>query len=173
MGKKSKFVLFLLILEFVLFSFSLLIYLLDTTSLKYQTTFIISSCLFAILLLCFIYIFIIEKRTLVDFDFLDYSIKLVNRDHYLFLRELLEEKEMDNSNEEAELLKKYEEIAIEYERKGRFYLVFSCNNPIALIEVNRDFKNKTISFNDVCLKVENVEKIHEEIANKNKMVISK
>ena len=92
MGKKSKFVLFLLILEFVLFSFSLLIYLLDTTSLKYQTTFIISSCLFVILLLCFIYIFIIEKRTLVDFDFLDYSIKLVNRDHYLFLRELLEEK---------------------------------------------------------------------------------
>ena len=70
-----------------------------------------------------------------------------DRDYSQDLRMLMDKTHISNTEEEAELLEKYEEIAINYERTRCCYLVYFKEKPIALIKVNRDLKNKEVNFN--------------------------
>lgn len=171
MYKRSKFLLVISIIQFLLLIFSFLMFLMDTNSQKYLMVFVLSIFCTILFSVCFVFVFILEKRTLQNRVFEDYKLDVINRDHLQILRSFLEDEEMSNSLKEAELIKKYEELSIEYERKASFYLISKDEKPLAIIEVTRDFKNKTIKITLVKSKIEDLNDIYAFIAFEEKKTL--
>jgi hypothetical protein len=127
---------------------------------------VLSLVCFFLILLCFIYVYKEEKNELVNFDVDDYKFLVCDRDYSQDLRILMDKNPFSNTEEESNLLEKYEELAVDYERARCYYLVYYKGEPIALIKVNRFNKEKEISFVAESSKCEDCLKMFEMIAKR-------
>ena len=162
--KKTKLLFILCLVVFVLFVCSLGIYFLDVNSPKYLASLIFSSIGLIVIVLLTLLVRKFEKLELKPYAFDKYSFCPMEKDFYQSLRVLLDESNIENSLEEKNKLEKYELLALDYERKGNVYIVFENEIPLALIQVDKNLKNKTIVFKEIKNVLENKENFYEQIA---------
>ena len=165
MKKRSRMLLALCVISFCIVLFCLVMFLFKVDAVNRLTGLALSSICFFLILGCFIYVLKEEKNELVDFEDGDYRFLVCDRDYSQDLRMLMDKTPISNTEEEAKLLEKYEEIAINYERTHCCYLVYRKEELIALIKVNRDLKNEEVGFNVESSK-EDCTKVFEIISKK-------
>lgn len=165
MKKRSRMLLTLNVISFCIVLFCLVMFLLKIDAINRLIGLVLSLICFVLIFLCFIYVYKEEKNELVNFDADDYKFLVFDRDYSQDLRMLMDKTPISNTEEEAKLLEKYEEIAVDYERTHSCYIVYLKEEPVALIKVIRNIKNKEISFNVESSK-EDCSKLLEIIANK-------
>lgn len=171
MKKKSKILLCLSILVFICFVVSFISFLFNVNSFSNKVAFFSTFICLILIILCFIYVLKEEKKELEDKEIGEYKMIVCDRDYALDLRYMMDETPVSNSSMEAELLAKYEKIAIEYERDHSSYIIYYKNDPIMLVELDRNFKEKTIDFNIIYSKAEDSNAILDIIAKEEDMKI--
>ncbi len=100
---------------------------------------------FAIALTCIIWLvvllsYFVERKGLKEYEIGEYKFLPFDFDFYQDLRILLEEKEIDNTQEEKELLDQYKLKAHDMVKENCYYLVYKDNLACALIKYHKDIK---------------------------------
>lgn len=100
---------------------------------------------FSLSLTCIIWLvvllsFLLERKELKEYEIGEYKFLPFDFDFYQDLRILLEEKEIENTLEEKELLNQYRLKAHDMVKENCYYLVYKNDTVCALIKFHKDTK---------------------------------
>lgn len=165
--KKTKRLLTYALIISVLFVFILIVFILAKSKTwkiycAFYSSLIITPLSYILVLLSYFS----ERKELKEYQIDGFIFKPLQYDMYQDLRILMEDKELDNSDEEKELLEKYEEKTILFTKEGNKYLVYNNDLPCALVEYNKNFKTKTAKFGILFVKEESLNELFDKILEK-------
>lgn len=139
-------IIYALIISFLTIVIAILFFNIEKKSWKIEFAFYFSLGLTTIIWIDVFFSFIIEIGELKPYKINDFEFKPMDYDFYQDLRILFEEKNLENSQEEKELLEKYKLKTNELTRANCYYLVYKDSNPCALIKYNYNKKEKSCFF---------------------------